>query len=412
MTAYVVAGLVQARAAGYDVKEGVLERGAAWLREALKKEKLEPDVRAYIVYALALTGNKDRSALDSVWEQRGKMSPYGLALTGLAMEAAGDARAAQTAEQLERQAKSDDAEAYWEATRDTLLDFPGDASPEATAHALKLLARQRPQSPLLPKAALWLVNHRDQGYYWYSTKQTAMVIYGLIDYLKLRGELKPNYSIKVWVNDKEVLSKRFSEAGVLATDTPVVQLTADQLGDSARVRISKSGPGMLYWSARIEYYSTQEKLERMGRVSLNLLRDYFRLTPEREGDRIVYNLQPLEGPLQPGDVLAVRLTLSGGAWRYLMIEDPIPAGTEFIERDDLYELKQKPSWWGYWFTRREFHDDHAALFQTYFPSGQMQHVYLLKVVNPGRFRVSPARAQPMYQPQYLTTSESKTVEVK
>ncbi len=412
MTAYVVAGLVQARAAGYDVKEGVLERGAGWLREALKKEKLEPDVRAYIAYALALTGNKDRSVLDSVWDQRNKMSPYGLALAGLALEATGDARAAQVAEQLERQAKSDDAEAYWEATRDTLLDFPGDASPEATAHALKLLARQRPQSPLLPKAALWLVNHRDQGYYWYSTKQTAMVIYGLIDYLKLRGELKPNYSIKVWVNDKEVLSKRFSEADVLATDPPVVQLTAEQLGDSARVRISKSGPGVLYWSARIEYYSTQEKLERMGRVSLNLLRDYYRLTPERVGDRIVYNLQPLEGPLQPGDVLAVRLTLSGGAWRYLMVEDPIPAGTEFIERDDLYELKQKPSWWTYWYTRREFHDDHAALFETYFPGGQTQYVYLLKVVNPGRFRVSPARAQPMYQPQYLTTSESKTVEVK
>ena len=95
-----------------------------------------------------------------------------------------------------------------------------------------------------------------------------------------------------------------------------------------------------------------------------------------------------------------------------MIEDPIPAGMEFIERDDLYELKQKPSWWTYWCTRREFHDDHAALFETYFPSGQTQYVYLLKVVNPGRFRVSPARAQPMYQPQYLTTSESKTVEVK
>ncbi|HSC77838.1 MAG TPA: hypothetical protein VLB32_04685, partial [Candidatus Acidoferrales bacterium] len=182
--------------------------------------------------------------------------------------------------------------------------------------------------------------------------------------------------------------------------------------ETARVRVSKSGPGVLYWSARIEYYSTQEKLERMGRVSLNLLRDYYRLVPERVNDRIVYNLQPLEGPLQTGDVLAVRLTLSGGSWRYLMVEDPIPAGTEFIERDDLYELKDRPGWWGFWGTRREFHDDHAALFQTYFPGGQMQYVYLLKVVNPGRFRVSPARAQPMYQPQYLTTSESKTVEVK
>ena len=147
-------------------------------------------------------------------------------------------------------------------------------------------------------------------------------------------------------------------------------------------------------------------------MSLNLLRDYYRLVPTREGERIVYQLEPLAGPLQTGDVLVVRLTVSGSDWRYLMVEDPIPAGTEFIERDDLYEIKDKPPWWQYWFARREFHDDHVALFQTYFGRGQMQYLYLLKVVNPGRFRVSPARVQPMYQPQYLATSGSQTVEVK
>jgi len=412
MTAYVVGGLVQAREAGYPVRGGALARGASWLREEFKKtEGVLPDVRAYIAYALVVSGEKDRAVLNSVWAERDKMSPYGLALLGLALDAAGDMRADQAAELLERQAKTDDSEAYWETKRDPLLDFPHDSSPEATAHALKLLARRRPQSPLLPKAALWLVNHRDQGYYWSSTKQTAMVIYGLIDYLKLRNELNPDFSVKVWVNDKEVLSRRFSSADIFAPEPPVVRLPAEALADSNRVRISKSGAGVLYWSAHIEYYSTQEKLERMGRVSLNLLREYFRLVPGREKERIVYTLEPLQGTLAPGDVLVVRLTMSGGPWRYLMVEDPIPAGTEFIERDDLYEIKDKPSWWYYWYTRREFHDDHAAMFQTYF-SGQKQYIYLLKVVNPGRFRVSPARAQPMYQPQYLTTTESQTVEVK
>ena len=33
---------------------------------------------------------------------------------------------------------------------------------------------------------------RDEGYWWSSTKQTAMVIYGLTDYLKITNELKPN----------------------------------------------------------------------------------------------------------------------------------------------------------------------------------------------------------------------------
>lgn len=414
MTAYVLAGLAQAQAAGVPVNADVVSRGREWLQGEFDREKRAvPDLRAYMAYALVVSGTKDRAVLDSVWEQRSELTPYGWALLGLALDHAGDARAREVAAKLESLAKVSEEEAYWEVDRDTLMDFYGDASPEATAHALKLLTRVRPESPLLPKAALWLVNHRDQGFYWYSTKQTAMVVFGLTDYLKVSGELKPNFSVEVWVNDKPVLTERFTEADAQAPTAPVLRLPAEELALAGnRVRIRKSGPGRLYWSARAEYYSTEEKLARSGTVSLNLLRDYFKLVPAREGERIVYQLEPLAGPVQTGDVLVVRLTVSGSDWRYLMVEDPIPAGTEFIERDDLYEIKDKPPWWQYWFTRREFHDDHAALFQTYFGRGQMQYLYLLKVVNPGRFRVSPARVQPMYQPQYLATSGSQTVEVK
>ena len=110
--------------------------------------------------------------------------------------------------------------------------------------------------------------------------------------------------------------------------------------------------------------------------------------------------------------MAVRLTVTGSTWRYLVAEDPIPAGTEFIEHDNLYELRNKPPWWAYWFTRRELHDDRIAIFQTYFPEGQQQYFYLLKVVNPGLFHVSPARVQPMYQPEHEATTEARTLEAR
>ena len=38
----------------------------------------------------------------------------------------------------------------------------------------------------------------------------------------------------------------------------------------------------------------------------------------------VYQLQPLKGPAQPGDVLAVHLAVNGSPMKYLLIEDPIP----------------------------------------------------------------------------------------
>ena len=78
---------------------------------------------------------------------------------------------------------------------------------------------------------------------------------------------------------------------------------------------------------------------------------------------------------------------------------------------DLYEIKERPGWWEYYFSRREFHDDRAAFFQTYF-EGRHDYFYLLKVVNPGKFRVSPALVQPMYQPSIISTTDTTQVEVK
>ena len=127
----------------------------------------------------------------------------------------------------------------------------------------------------------------------------------------------------------------------------------------------------------------------------------------------MYHLDKLSGPVQVGDTLAVRITVGGSDWRYLMIEDPIPSGTESIARDDLYQLDEQPPWWSTrWRSYRELRDDRTTFFNYWFPRGQSEYTYLLKVVNPGVFRVSPTRVEPMYQPQYLSTSDAATVTVK
>ncbi|HZP25183.1 MAG TPA: hypothetical protein VFB04_17200, partial [Terriglobales bacterium] len=138
----------------------------------------------------------------------------------------------------------------------------------------------------------------------------------------------------------------------------------------------------------------------------------YKLTSEQKAGKIVYRLDPLSGQVQVGDTLAVRLTVGGSVWSYLMIEDPIPSGTESIARDDLYELEDRPGWWGQSYSNRELRDDRTTFFNFYFPQGQHEYVYLLKVVNPGVFRVSPTSVQPMYQPEYLSTSDALTVTVK
>ena len=167
----------------------------------------------------------------------------------------------------------------------------------------------------------------------------------------------------------------------------------------------KKGDGRLYWSTRGEYYSNEKKVVNAGTFQLSTARQYYKLTSMQKNGKIVYHLDPLSGPVQVGDTLAVRITVGGNAWSYLMIEDPIPSGTESIARDDLYELDEQPTWWGRWFSDRELRDDRTTFFNLYFPQGQHEYVYLLKVVNPGVFRVSPTSVQPMYQPEYLSTSD-------
>jgi uncharacterized protein YfaS (alpha-2-macroglobulin family) len=416
MSAYVVAGFAQAQTAGYAVREEALERGQQWLRRRLQdKESLHADLRAYLTYALAGAGGKDAALLDAAWNARGQMTAYGWSVLGLALHAAGDPRAAEAAAHLEKQARADERDAFWPVEHDHLLGFRGDTSTEATAHALKLLVRAKPGSPVIAKAAHWLATHRDEGFYWRSTKQTAMVIYGLTDYLRQSGELQPDYTLTVFLNGRQVHSRRVTAKEALNPNAPPLRFSAADLAAGAnQIRVTKQGTGLLYWAARGEFYSTARTLEETGSAALGISREYFRLLPVGEGGKIVHRLEPLDAAaaLQTGDVLAVRLRVSGSGWNYLLLEDPIPAGMEAIDKDDLYTLKERPPWWQYAYARREFRDNRVALFQTYLPRRGADHFYLLRAVNPGRYQVNPARVQPMYQPEYLATSESREVEVR
>ena len=371
------------------------------------------DLRAYVVYALASNSVAKPEELQAAWNARGSMTAQGLSMAGLAFEATGDAAKVQeVASSVESLAKVNDREAYWSSAYDYFMEFAIDDGAETTAYAVRLLSTAKPQSPLLAKAVFWLATHRNGGYFWDSTKQTAMVVFGLTEYLKASRELNANFHADVYVNGKQVASRQFTAADSLNPAQQVIHLNASQLQSGPNeIRIHKSGEGRLYWSANGSFYSSDKHLVQNNSFSLNITRDYFRLNPEQTSGKIVYHLDPLQGDVHVGDILAVRVTVSGSEWRYLMMEDPIPAGAEFIQRDDLYELKQRPDWWQSWFTRREFHDDRAAIFQTY-STGTHVYTYLLKIVNPGRFQVSPAMVQPMYQPSVQATSDATILEVK
>ncbi len=96
MTAYLVAGMAQARSAGVQVKNNSMARGVSWLKRDLKTDRESGDeLRAYLGFALGLSGNVDTSLLNQLYTRRSGLSPYGSALLGLALEQAKDNRAAR-----------------------------------------------------------------------------------------------------------------------------------------------------------------------------------------------------------------------------------------------------------------------------------------------------------------------------
>jgi hypothetical protein len=253
--------------------------------------------------------------------------------------------------------------------------------------------------------------NRDNGYWWDSTEQTAMVISGLTDYLANSQELNADFDADVRVNGASLGHRHFTPADALAGTTLDVTIPAGKPAAHNTIDIARTGSGRAYWIAQGTYFSTEHKLYQQGNLSLNVTRDYFRLTPAKDKNgNIVYNLDPLKGTAQIGDILAVHIAVSGSPAKYLFLEDPIPAGTEFLQNEDSYNIVARPTDWTWWYTRREFHDDRAVIFATDF-SGHQESFYLLKVVNPGSFEISPAHVEPMYQPGIQATSDELHLDV-
>jgi uncharacterized protein YfaS (alpha-2-macroglobulin family) len=416
MTAYVVGGLGQGAkfVPLRGNRQSMLGNGQQYLRKQLEQHpNMRPDLRAAVVYALAESGDQQiQAALDQQWSRRKDLQPEALAMTGLAMLESGDNRAAQIGSLLESIATKQGIVVSWKGSYAPLLDADYENDAEATAFAVRLLARVDAKSPLLPAAAQWLMLNRDGGVWWDSTEQTAMVLFGLVDYLAVSHELDSDFTAEVAVNGRSVGQRHFTSADAVSGASLTVDLDAAALEpDSNHIQIKRSsGAGRVYWSIGGRYYTTDKSQYQAGTMSLNLTRDYYKLQPAQKDGKMVYRLQPLSGDAQIGDVLAVHEAISGSPMKYLMLEDPIAAGTEFVSNEDSYPIDQRPGGWYGWYTRREFRDDRAVFFSTNF-GGRQEIFYLVKVVNPGSFSISPARVQPMYQPGIQATSDQLQLQV-
>ncbi len=420
MTAYALWGLDEARRAGVKVADYRLSNAARTLAQLYAQyPRVEPDLKAYEAFVLQRTAADQveipwfaegrqgtyshAAARDELWEMRARMSAYGRSLLLLLLDEVKDPRGDELAQTLIGEAHTRGDVSWWAVANDPLLFDFAETSVEATAFAVQALVKRDPRNPLLERAVRWMMLNRTGGY-WSSTKQTAIAIYGLLAFMQARGETAQSFSVDVFVNGAPAGSHAFTAAALTAPD-PIV-ISAPAIAGANQVRIVKRDGGTVYWSAAAVYYDTANADARSGSRLLAVTRKYAMLTPVTVRGRIVYRETPFSGTASPGDVLTVRLTVAGSPeWRYLALEDPLPAGVEAIQDTTAYPLEREAAnaWW--YGSRVEYRDPRTVFFQETFERGRYEYSYMLKVIAPGQFRAIPAQISPMYVPGVHASSE-------
>ena len=66
-----------------------------------------------------------------------------------------------------------------------------------------LLARTSPKDEKASRLVKYLLNNRKHATYWNSTRDTAICIEAMADYLKASGEDTPDMTIEVWLDGKK-----------------------------------------------------------------------------------------------------------------------------------------------------------------------------------------------------------------
>jgi uncharacterized protein YfaS (alpha-2-macroglobulin family) len=143
-------------------------------------------------------------------------------------------------------------------------------------------------------------------------------------------------------------------------------------------------------------------------------------SPLYAGFNVTKNVTPVEqrvpGKWSKGDVVRVTLTLNAPtSWSWVVIDDPVPAGSSILGNSDLdSQLADKsgnaargpqPS-----FVERGF-AGYRAYFE-YLPKGAATVEYRYRVNNPGEFGLPPTRVEAMYAPENFGETPNANVRVE
>ncbi len=448
MTAYVMNGLYLSKKAGFAIDESVYKRALHAFANQVKQGQSASgrdgvnDKETTLAYQMMVAMNIGLTELWNPDLPRGSEGPYAQALwLQAAVLAKDDFVQKVMIERLEKGAIREGTSTYWGGKK--FYYRWQDDRVETTANVIKALSMVDVQHKDLPNAIQWILKQR-KGNSWHNTRQTAMTIYGLQEIIK--NEVNPNMELEIYVNGNFVNKRKVTNDNVFEKAT-TFKLTGERYYASAddkidlekydvlksgnnTIEVRQTGKGTHYINTKLTYFAAGEQLEKYQKHKpiFEVKRKYYKLIPEQSNQGLVYDKKPIDRKdIKSGDNIFVEVSVKSDKDQdYVLIEDPIPAGCEFIKDTDSYILKgneRQPqgrrrgrrayrSYWNHWYTHREYRDEHLALTVTKFNAGTYDYSYMMKAQIPGEYQVKPTLVQLMYYTENRGYSDFAKVKIK
>jgi alpha-2-macroglobulin len=430
-TAYVVHGLQIAQQNGVAIVPGVLDRGVDWLRnyqaEELRKlknaeKKIEPwkdsadNLDAFVHMVLVDAGKESTDMRDFLYRDRNNLAVYGKAMFGMALYKTGQKEKLdmilRNIEQLLVQDKENQT-AYLNLGNDGYWWYWYGSEYEAQAYYLKLLALTDPKSDKAAGLVKYLLNNRKHATYWNSTRDTALCIEALADYLKASGEDKPDMTLEVMLDGRRVKEVKINKENLFMFDNKLILAGKEVETGKHLVELKRKGSGPVYFNAYLSNFTLEDFITKAG-LEIKVNRKYYKLnrvdkTVKVAGDQgqaldqKVEKYERAELPnlitLKSGDLIEVELEIeSKNDYEYIVFEDMKLAGFEPVEVRSGYNGNDMGAY-------VEFRDERVCMFVRALARGKHSVAYRTRAEIPGKFSALPTKASAMYAPELKANSD-------